>query len=149
MCIGPGRRRCVYATFKSNFITCDGKYVEAACGIVVFGALSPCLVSVISSPCIACAGERESSSQPPPTPTPPQCRRPRFVFRKITRGPQTCQIRSHRFTAKTALKGPRSQLRASCCRNETDLSGFISFSVSQGAEVTVFHFLLLFTCTAE
>ena len=30
--------------------------------------------------------------------------------------------------------------RVSCCRNETDLSGFISFSVSQGAEVTVFLF---------
>ena len=64
MYIGAGRRSCVYATFKSIFITFHGKYVEVGCGVVVFWALSFCLVSVISSSCIAWAGKHDCTVIP-------------------------------------------------------------------------------------
>lgn len=71
--VGRGRRFCVYGTFKSNLITFDGKYAEAACGIVVFWALSPCLVSVIYSACFACAGKHDCAVSP-------LCRCPQLVL---------------------------------------------------------------------
>lgn len=111
--VGRGRRFCVYGTFKSNLITFDGKYAEAACGIVVFWALSPCLVSVIYSACFACAGKHDCAVSP-------LCRCPQLVL-----GTLTCQIRFDRFYILDILNECKDPLVTYITNIKTNLSGLI------------------------